>query len=156
MYSKDRNKNNSMKFQFSASPVANSPSSQQMQGSAAWNVFSPREPSGSKHIGRGQTWTFPNNFSAYKMGLERSIAFRVYSCLVYLGLCCCLFSCLVLFELQHRHRGPAAIVFISRDTCSDSIAKWFCACFNGGGGASHDYRAICCKIGYRTDMPVWN
>ena len=29
-------------------------------------------------------------------------------------------------------RGPAAILFISRDTCSDSIAKLFRACFNGG------------------------
>ena len=29
-------------------------------------------------------------------------------------------------------RGPVAILFISRDTCSDSIAKIFCACFCGG------------------------
>ena len=28
-------------------------------------------------------------------------------------------------------RGPAAILFISRDTCSDSIAKLFLACFSG-------------------------
>ena len=28
-------------------------------------------------------------------------------------------------------RGPAAILFISRDTCSDSIAKLFRACFMG-------------------------
>ena len=37
-------------------------------------------------------------------------------------------------------RGPAAIVFISRDTCSDSIAKLFRACFYG---VSHNYRTIC-------------
>ena len=48
-------------------------------------------------------------------------------------------------------RGPAAILFISRDTCSDSIAKLFRACFHG---VSHNYRAICCKMGYRTDVPV--
>ena len=50
-------------------------------------------------------------------------------------------------------RGPAAILFISRDTCSDSIAKLlkFRACFCG---VSHIYRAIRCKTGYRTDMPV--
>ena len=48
-------------------------------------------------------------------------------------------------------RGPAAILFISRDTCSDSIAKFVrtCSC-----GVSHIYRAICCKMGYRTDVPV--
>ena len=50
-------------------------------------------------------------------------------------------------------RGPAAILFISRDTCSDSIAKLFRACFYG---VSHNYRAICCKTGYRTDVPVQN
>ena len=27
----------------------------------------------------------------------------------------------------------------------------FCFC-----GASHNYRAICCKMGYRTDVPAWN
>ena len=43
------------------------------------------------------------------------------------------------------------ILFISSDTCSDSIAKLFCACFYG---VSHNYRAICCKMGYRTDVPV--
>ena len=48
-------------------------------------------------------------------------------------------------------RGPAAILFISRDTCSDSIAKLFRACFYG---VSHNYRAILCKMGYRTDVPV--
>ena len=48
-----------------------------------------------------------------------------------------------------RLRGPVAILFISRDTCSDSIAKLFRACFCG---VSHNYRAICCKMGYRTDM----
>ena len=36
-------------------------------------------------------------------------------------------------------RGPAAILFISRDACSDSIAKLFRACFCGGGGG---YRTI--------------
>ena len=48
-------------------------------------------------------------------------------------------------------RGPAAILFISRDTCSDSIAKVFRACFHV---VSHNYRAIRCKMGYRTDVPV--
>ena len=48
-------------------------------------------------------------------------------------------------------RGPVAILFISRDTCSDSIAKIFRACFCG---VSHKYRAICCKMGYRTDVPL--
>ena len=48
-------------------------------------------------------------------------------------------------------RGPAAILFISRDTLSDSIAKCFRACFPG---VSHKYRVICCKMGYRTDMSV--
>ena len=48
-------------------------------------------------------------------------------------------------------RGPAAILFISRDTCSDSIAKLFRACFYG---VSHNYRAIRCKMGYRTDVSV--
>ena len=48
-------------------------------------------------------------------------------------------------------RGPAAILFISRDTCSDSIAKIFRACFCG---VSHNYRAIRCKMGYRTDVSV--
>ena len=50
-------------------------------------------------------------------------------------------------------RGPAAILFILRDACSDSIAKLFRACFYG---VSHNYRAICCKMGYRTDVPMWN
>ena len=50
-------------------------------------------------------------------------------------------------------RGPEAILSISRDTCSDSIAKLFRACFCG---VSHNYRAICCKMGYRTDVPVLN
>ena len=48
-------------------------------------------------------------------------------------------------------RGPATILFISRDTSSDSIAKLFRACFCG---VSHNYRAIRCKMGYRTDVPV--
>ena len=48
-------------------------------------------------------------------------------------------------------RGPAAILFISRDTCSDSIAELFRACFCG---VSHNYRAVRCKMGYRTDVAV--
>ena len=48
-------------------------------------------------------------------------------------------------------RGPAAILFISRDTCSDSIAKLSRACFCG---VSHNYRAIRCKMGYRMDVSV--
>ena len=50
-------------------------------------------------------------------------------------------------------RGPAAILFISRDICSDSIAKLFRARFNG---VSRNYRAIRSKMGYRTDVPVKN
>ena len=53
--------------------------------------------------------------------------------------------------LKKSLRGPAAILFISRDTCSDSIAKLFRAGFNG---VSHNYRAIRCKMGYRTSVPV--
>ena len=37
-------------------------------------------------------------------------------------------------------RGPIAILFISRDTCNDSIAKLFRACFCGVGGGG--YRTI--------------
>ena len=48
-------------------------------------------------------------------------------------------------------RGPAAIFLISRDPCSDSIAKLFCACFNGGTALIAPYVA---KMGYRTDVPV--
>ena len=48
-------------------------------------------------------------------------------------------------------RGPAAILFISRDTCSDSIAKLSRACFYG---VSRNYRAIRCKMGYRMDVSV--
>ena len=53
-------------------------------------------------------------------------------------------------------RGPAAILFISRDTCSDSIAELVRAFFLFFifYGVSHNYRAICCKMGYRTDVPV--
>ena len=47
-------------------------------------------------------------------------------------------------------RGPAA-VFISRDSCSDSIAKRFRACFCA---VAHNYRAIRCKMGCRTDVCV--
>ena len=62
------------------------------------------------------------------------------------------------FQRSSRHspslRGPAAILFISRDTCSDSIAKLFRACFCGGiaqlsrdtlqNGVSH--RCACLKL----------
>ena len=61
-------------------------------------------------------------------------------------------------------RGPVAILFISRDTCSDSIAKLFRACFCGvsqiiaqnmlQNGVSH--RCACVKLitteGYRTSL----
>ena len=48
-------------------------------------------------------------------------------------------------------RGPAAILFISRDTCSDSIAKLFRACFRGGiAQLSRDML----QSGYRRDVPV--
>ena len=42
-------------------------------------------------------------------------------------------------------------LFISRDTCSDIIAQPFRVCFCG---VSHNYRAICCKMGYRKDVSV--
>ena len=42
-------------------------------------------------------------------------------------------------------RGPATILFISRDACSDSITKLFCVCFFYG--ISRSYRAICWKMG---------
>ena len=54
-------------------------------------------------------------------------------------------------HFRERLRGPTAILFISRDTCSDSIAKLFRTCFCV---VSHDYRAIRCKMGYRTDVSV--
>ena len=41
-------------------------------------------------------------------------------------------------------RGPAGILFISRDACSDSTAKLSRACFHG---VSHNYHAICCRMG---------
>ena len=59
-------------------------------------------------------------------------------------------------------RGPVAILSISRDTCSDSIAKSFRACFCGGiaqlsrdmlqDGLSHKYASVklSTKGGYRT------
>ena len=48
-------------------------------------------------------------------------------------------------------RGPVAILFISRDTCSDSIAMFFsCLFFWGIAQLSRDT----CKMGYRTDVPV--
>ena len=52
-------------------------------------------------------------------------------------------------------RGPAAILFIPRDTCSDSIANPFVlVCFLNG--VSHNYRVICCKMGDRRYVPVQN
>ena len=51
----------------------------------------------------------------------------------------------------HGFRGPAAILFISRDTYSDSITKLFHVCFDR---VSRKYRAICCRTEYRTDVPV--
>ena len=50
-----------------------------------------------------------------------------------------------------HHRFPATILAISRDTCSDSIARLFRASFYG---VSCKYRGICCKMGYRTDVAV--
>ena len=47
-------------------------------------------------------------------------------------------------------RGPAVIIFISHDTCSDSDNSHVFI-FHG---VSHNYRALCCKMGYRTDVPV--
>ena len=45
------------------------------------------------------------------------------------------------------------MLFISPDTCGDSIAKLFYACCYG---ESQNYRAIRCKKWYRTDVPVQN
>ena len=56
-----------------------------------------------------------------------------------------------ILEVPADLRGPPAILFISRDTCSDSIAKLFRACFCG---VSHNHRAIRCKMGYGTDVSV--
>ena len=42
-------------------------------------------------------------------------------------------------NIKEGPRGPAAILFIARDSCSDSIANVFRACFCGGGGG---YRTI--------------
>ena len=59
-------------------------------------------------------------------------------------------------------RGPVAILFISRDVCSDSIAKFFRVCFCGGiahlsrdtlqNGVSHRCASVklSTKGGYRT------
>ena len=53
------------------------------------------------------------------------------------------------------HRAQQLFLFISRDTCSDSIAKLFRVCFFlFFNGVSHNYRAIRCKMGYRTGVPV--
>ena len=58
----------------------------------------------------------------------------------------------IVYNICHQNlRGPATILFISRDTFNNSIAKLFRACLPG---ISHKYRAICCKMGYRTDMSV--
>ena len=43
--------------------------------------------------------------------------------------------------------SPPALCF----SLSPSFAKLFCACFCG---VSRNDRAICCKMGYRTDVPV--
>ena len=43
------------------------------------------------------------------------------------------------------------MLFISRNTCSNSAAKLFRACFYG---VSQNYRAIRRKMGYRTDVSV--
>ena len=40
---------------------------------------------------------------------------------------------------------------ISRDACSEKYRKTLSCLFYG---VSHNYRAISCKIGYRTDVPV--
>ena len=45
------------------------------------------------------------------------------------------------FSVYSQLRGPAAIVFKSCNACSDSIAELFGACFCGGGGVSHNFRA---------------
>ena len=43
--------------------------------------------------------------------------------------------CVILWRwLNFDLRGPAAILFISRDALSNSVAKHFRACFSGGGG----------------------
>ena len=42
--------------------------------------------------------------------------------------------------------GPAAILSISRDTCSDSVGKLFSVCVFWGGGYRINSRAICGKI----------
>ena len=63
-------------------------------------------------------------------------------------------TCCSSASFKIRNRAPsfaAAIFFISRDSGSDSIAKLFRACFCG---VSHNYRAMCCKMGYRTDVSV--
>ena len=61
-------------------------------------------------------------------------------------------------------RGPAAILFISRNTCSDSIAKLFRACFVRGiahelrdtlqNGVSH--RCACVELSIKRGIaPFW-
>ena len=65
--------------------------------------------------------------------------------------CCRILSSFVVNFQGFVLRGPAAILFISRDTCSDSIAELFGACFYG---VSHNDHAIRYKMGYRTDVPV--
>ena len=77
--------------------------------------------------------------------------------LIHCDVCNLLLEIPMICELVHscRLRGPAAILFKTRDTCSDSIAKLFRVCFFFCG-VSHNYRAIRCKMGYRTDVPVRN
>ena len=63
-------------------------------------------------------------------------------------------------------RGPAAILVISRDACSDGIAKLFRAYFNIGGGGiaqlSRDmlrsrvsHRCACVKLSTKGSAPFW-
>ena len=58
------------------------------------------------------------------------------------------FSCII---HAHSLRGPSAILFTLCDTCSDSLAKLFRACFHW---LSHICHAIGCRMGYHTDVPV--
>ena len=57
-----------------------------------------------------------------------------------------LFNILIFFSAGFgaKLRGPTAILFISPDTSSDSTEKTSRTCCYG---VSHNYLAICCKIG---------